>query len=169
MTPPVPPADAARLAALRRYHILDTEPEPAFDDLAALATHLCGTPVGAVSFVDGARQWFKARVGLAVRETPRKTAFCALAIQGPELLVVRDVLRDERFAGSPLATGSPPVRFYAGAPLTAPGGERLGTVCVMDWVPRELGRQRREGLRLLARQAVALLEHRRQGGEGGGA
>ena len=169
MTTPLPPDEPARLAVLDRYRLLDTGPEPAFDDLAALATHVCGTPVGAVSFVDETRQWFKACVGLAARETPRATAFCARAILEPDLLVVRDALRDERFAGNPLTAANPPVRFYAGVPLTAPGGQCLGTVCVMDWVPRELGPQRREALRLLGRQALTLLEHRRQALECAGA
>src|SRR5262249_1754835 len=129
---PAPGPDAAVLEALRRYRILDTDPEQAFEDLAALATRLCGTPMAGVSFLDEDREWFKARVGLAVRQTPRDVAFGAWTVGASEGLVLPDVLRDERFARNPLASGPIPVRFYAGVPLATAAGERLGTVCVMD-------------------------------------
>jgi PAS domain S-box-containing protein len=162
MKAPLSPDESARLEALYRYRILDTEPEPAFDDLGVLAAYLCGTPVAGISFVGESRQWFKARVGLLLQQTARESAFCAWTIRQPDVLVVRDVPRDDRFDANPLATGSQPVRFYAGAPLVAPGGERIGTVCVMDWVPRELGRHRQEALKVLSRQVMTLLEFRRR-------
>lgn len=152
----------ARLAALRSYGILDTEPEEIFDDLTRLASRICETPISLVSFVDSHRQWFKSTVGLGVRETPREMAFCAHALSNPDkMLIVRDALEDERFANNALVTGEPHIRFYAGVPLVTPDNQTLGTLCVIDRKPRELSESQLADLRLLARQVFSQLEARR--------
>jgi len=159
---PVPVLDNenARLAALLRYRILDSAPEAAYDDLARLAATICGTPIALVSLVDRDRQWFKARVGLEVSETPRSLAFCAHTIAQPETLVVPDALEDPRFADSPLVTDEPGIRFYAGAPLLSAGGHALGTLCVIDREPRQLTGDQLDALAVLARQVMAQMELR---------
>ena len=165
MTSPLPGDEAARLAALRRYDILDTPAERDFDELAAMAAHVCGAPMALVSLVDAERQWFKARIGLAAAETPRAIAFCAHAILAPDLMVVRDALADARFAANPLVTAEPRIRFYAAAPLVTPDGYALGTLCVLDRVPRDLMPEQAQALRALSRQAVDQLELRRSRAE----
>ena len=162
MTAPATHDEAARLRALGECRVLDTEAEQAFDDIARLAAQLCGTPVALVSLVDRERQWFKARVGLEAGETPRDVAFCAHAIQRPDLFVVADAARDERFRDNPLVTAAPYIRFYAGAPLITDDGHALGTLCVIDRVPRQLSAEQQEALRVLAHHATALLELRRR-------
>jgi len=149
-----------RLAALRAYAILDTPPEPDFDDIAHLAAHTCGTPVAAISLVEDRRQWFKAEVGLGVRETPIEVSFCAKAALRPGLTVVPDAAADPRFAGNPLVAGHPRLRFYAGARLDTPAGLPLGTLCVLDYAPRDLSPEQGAALSTLARQVVAHLELR---------
>jgi len=149
-----------RLAALDRYDILDTPPEPEFDDFTQLASLICQTPIALISLVDGARQWFKSRVGLEVCETHRSISFCQYAIQGAELMEIPDARRDERFCANPLVTGEPHIRFYAGAPLTTPDGHRLGTLCVIDHAPRQLTSEQRDGLARLARQVMRQLGSR---------
>ncbi|MFL6248740.1 MAG: GAF domain-containing protein [Thermoanaerobaculia bacterium] len=158
---PVSADEEARLAALQRYEILDSDPEQALDEVVQLAATICGTPIALISLVDSSRQWFKARVGLTMMETPRDISFCAYAIQHDEIFVVTDALRDPRFARNPLVLGEPHIRFYAGAPLTTPDGLKLGTLCVIDSRPRELDRIQRDALRALARQAMVHLELRR--------
>lgn len=153
--------ETARLAALRQYRILDTEPERAFDDLALLASQICETPIALITLVDADRQWFKARTGLAETETPRAVSFCAHAIHQHELFVVPDARDDERFRDNPFVTGGLFVRFYAGAPLITPEGHALGTICVIDSVPRTLTPNQREALEALRRQVQAQLELRR--------
>lgn len=143
--------------------MLDTGPEPAFDDLTRLASMICDAPIALVSLVDTDRQWFKARVGIDAVETPRRVAFCAHAINQPQdVLVVSDSFADARFADNPLVTGAPHVRFYAGAPLVAPGGLPLGTLCVIDHKPRQLTSFQLETLKILGRQVISELELRRQ-------
>jgi formate hydrogenlyase transcriptional activator len=153
--------EAARLAALGAYEILDSPPERAFDDLVALAARICGAPMAAISLVDADRQWFKARIGLPLSQTARDVAFCAHAILGPGLMVVSDARADERFAANPLVTGEPGIRFYAGAPLHDPDGHALGTLCILDRVPRELSPEQAAALEVLSREVVSRLELRR--------
>ena len=148
------------MAALRRYRILDTEPERSFDDLALLASHICGTPMALITLVDERRQWFKSRVGVSVTETSRAISFCTHAIQQPDLFVVPDATRDERFKNNPQVTGEAHIRFYAGAPLVTPDGQALGTLCVLDRVSRTLTKEQLEALDALRRQVQTQLQLR---------
>src|SRR4051812_12962156 len=161
MDDPAARDESARLRALQRYEILDTPPERPFDDLATLAARLCDAPIALVSFVAGDRQWFKARLGIDVDGSPRDISFCAHAIEQDDVFVVADAEKDARFAENPLVTGPPNIRFYAGAPLETVDGHALGTLCVIDRVPRDLTGAQLEGLRALARQVVSQLELRR--------
>jgi GGDEF domain-containing protein len=157
---PLPAKERERLQALLRYEILDTGSERHFDDLTFLASHICQTPIALVSLVDKDRQWFKARIGLSVSETSRDVSFCAHAILQPNLFIVQDATEDARFADNPLVTSEPKIRFYAGMPLfTSDGKHALGTLCVIDRVPRELSATQKEEIEALARQQ-ALLELR---------
>ena len=159
--PAVPENEAARLEALHRYRILDTEPERSFDDLTLLASHICGTPMALISLVDADRQWFKSRIGIPITETARAVSFCAHAINHRDLFIVPDARHDERFRDNPFVTGDTQIRFYAGAPLVTPDGHALGTLCVLDRVARTLSREQLEALTALTRQAEAQLELRR--------
>ena len=158
----LPDNELLRLAALEDYRILDTDPEQAFDDLTELAAYICDVPIALVSLIDAERQWFKSRVGLDAQQTPRDLAFCTHAILGRDLFVVNDALRDDRFADNPLVTGDPAIRFYAGSPLVEPGGQAMGTLCVIDRQPRQLTPEQESALHALARQTVSQMELRKK-------
>ncbi|HUD32963.1 MAG TPA: diguanylate cyclase [Variovorax sp.] len=156
------PEERDRLRALDALQILDTLPEAVFDDLAWLAGRLCDTPISLVTLVAAEHLWFKARCGLDPDRMPRKEAFCAYALEQDDILEIPDALLDERFVDAPPVTGAPHVRFYAGALVRGVGGQRFGTICVLDTRPRTLTDDQREGLRRLARRASEALETRRQ-------
>jgi diguanylate cyclase (GGDEF)-like protein/PAS domain S-box-containing protein len=161
MKPKAESKEAARLEALRQCNILDTAAEEQFDDLTRLASLLCRTPVALISLVDKDRVWFKSRIGYKPKEIPRVGAFCTHAIRQTDLLVVGDTPKDERFKTSPLVNSEPYARFYAGMPLVTSEGHALGTLCVIDAIPRKLNQEQREALKVIARQVALLLESRR--------
>lgn len=150
-----------RLDVLRQCGILDTPPEPAFDDITNLAASLCDAPMAAVTLIDSERQWLKSAVGLESGESSRETAFCAHTILEPGMTIVSDAQTDTRFADNPLVTGTPHIRFYAGAPLITSDGYALGALCIIDSAPRQLTPEQETTLRILSRQITAHLELRR--------
>jgi len=156
-------AAAARCAAIDRYQILDTPPEPDFDDIAKLAATICKTPFAAIAFVDAERLWFKAEIGLGIREAPIAPSFCARAITQDDVFVVEDAALHPEFAANPLVTAAPRIRFYAGMPVFASDGTAIATLCVVDTAPRPEGitSEQRLTLRILAAQVEARLELRR--------
>jgi len=153
--------EKARLQALRRYRILDTDPEKGFDDLTILASHICETPVALISLIDSDRQWFKSKVGVSISETPREVSFCSRAIHQSELFVVPDASKDPRFSSNPFVVSEPKIRFYAGAPFCSSDGHPLGTLCVVDVVPRQLNPGQENALLALSRQVQAQFELRK--------
>lgn len=160
--PPIPLHEDARLAALRRYAILDSAPETVFDDLVHLASFVTGSPIATFTLIDEQRQWFKSQIGLAMQETVRDVAFCGYTILQDEVMVVPDATLDPRFADNPLVVGDPGIRFYAGIPVRSREGQNIGTVCVIDHQARRaLLDHQRAALEAIARQASALLELRR--------
>jgi anti-sigma regulatory factor (Ser/Thr protein kinase) len=160
-TPVLAAKESARLSDLRTYKILDTEPEKSFDDLTLLASYNCQTPIALITLIDADRQWFKSRVGISITQTPREIAFCARAIEQSDLFIVPDATKDERFKSNPFVVSEPKIRFYAGAPFRSSSGYSLGTLCVVDCVPRELTNEQQNALRALSRQVQAQLELRR--------
>lgn len=157
----MPTNESERLKALHQYKILDTDPEQAFDDLALIASQICGTPIALITLIDADRQWFKAHIGTAVQETARSLSFCSHAIEHEGLFTVPDATLDPRFRDNPLVKGEPHIRFYAGSPLASRDGYALGTLCVVDFVPRTLTPAQNEALTALKRQVSAQLELRR--------
>jgi serine/threonine-protein kinase len=160
IAPRFPADEAERQAQLDGLDILDTPAEPAFSNIARLAAHVCGTPVALVSLVDRRRQWFKAKVGVTLGETPREHSFCGHALESDQPMIVPDALADPRFHDNPLVNGDPIIRFYAGVPLRLGEGSALGTLCVIDRVPRELSASQIAALRLLAEQVTVELRLR---------
>lgn len=158
--PDIPVNESERLHALFQYQILDTEAEKEFDELVQLASQICKVPVSVISLIDSNRQWFKAKVGFDAEETPRDVSFCAHAIHQDDIFIINDTTKDDRFSDHPVVTGDPNIRFYAGKPLVNPQGYRLGTLCAIDYQPRELDEQQINALETLSRQAVRLLEFR---------
>ena len=158
--PPLPINEKLRLRALNRLDILDTPDEAVFSAIARLAAAVVEAPIALISLVDAERQWFKARIGLDIRETSRTVSFCAHALVNGELLEIEDASLDERFADNPVVRGEAGIRFYAGMPLVLPGGEVVGTLCVVDRVPRKLNATQRMTLEVLARNVVTELELR---------
>lgn len=136
---PIPIDEAVRLRSLYDLMLLDTPPEERFDRVVRFAAEQLDMPVAMVSLIDGHRQWVKSHVGVDLTETRRDLSFCGHAIMTPGLFVIEDATLDPRFADNPVVLGGPQVRFYAGAPLSAPDGQRIGTLCIMDTVPRKFG------------------------------
>lgn len=160
-TPIMSPNEAARVSALQKYAILDSEPEQAFDDLTLLASYVCKTSMALISLIDEDRQWFKSKVGISATETSRDIAFCSTAIQQPDVFVVPDALQDERFRTNPLVVSEPNIRFYAGVPLINEDGYALGTLCVIDRTPRNLAPEQETALKALSRLVLMQMEFRR--------
>lgn len=157
----IPSDEKERLEELYSLDLLDTAEEKDFDDLTKIASQILGTPISLVSLVDKDRQWFKSKLGIDEKETPRDVAFCAHAILEPNrVFVVEDALEDERFQDNPLVTISPNIRFYVGAPLVTSKGYPIGTLCAMDNVPREIEPEKMEALEVLAKQTIAQIELR---------
>jgi GAF domain-containing protein len=165
MSAPTLQNEKKRLKVLWQYEVLDTVPEELFDDLTELAARICEAPIALISLVDEKRQWFKSKVGTSVNETSRDFSFCAHAIRQSDLFIVPDATKDARFATNPLVTSDPRIRFYAGAPLITADGYALGTLCVIDKVPRELRPDQKQALVILARHVVSQLELRRRSRE----
>jgi GAF domain-containing protein len=162
--PPTPVDESRRLSALHALDLLDTPPDARFDAITRAAAGVFGMPVTLLSLVDESRQWFKSRHGLEAAETPRDISFCGHAILSDETFIVEDALADARFTDNPLVTGKPHVRFYAGRPLATPDGARIGTLCLIDSVPRKLTAEQRIGLNVLgawAEAEIALVAERR--------
>lgn len=156
---PLPSNEILRLCALGRLDILDTASERAYDDIVFVASATCNAPIALVSLVDRNRQWFKASLGINAHETRRENAFCAHAILEPEhVMVVENALEDARFMHNPLVLGDPFIRFYAGAPIVTQEGYALGTVCVIDTIPRTINSTQREVMKALARNAAYLMQ-----------
>lgn len=161
--PKIPQNEIKRLEELKKYSILDTMPEKEYDEITALASYICQTPISLISLIDDDRQWFKSRHGLDSDSTPRKVAFCAHAINHKDqLMIVPDSRDDKRFHDNPLVTGAPNVVFYAGIPLVSSEGYPVGTLCVIDHEPKELDEAQKKALITLSNQVIQLFEARRK-------
>ena len=147
-----------KVKILREYRILDTAAEKVFGDITSLAAEVCNAPVCLLSFVDANRLWFKSNVGMPIQEAPRQSSLCSRGIACRDIFVIPDARSDERFSGNPIVTGPESVRFYAGIPLITPEGMAVGTLCIIDRVPRQLTDEQVKKLRELAASAVMLLE-----------
>jgi len=149
-----------RLLAVERFKTLDLQADIEFKELVEMASETCDTPVALITLIDKDTQWLRARVGTDVTEMPREASFCTYTIQEDDVLVVPNAIEDERFVDSPIVANEPNVRFYAGAPLITRGGQRIGSICVIDLKPRELDKQQLLMLKMLSRQAINLMEFR---------
>ena len=154
----VPHNEAQRLDALKRYNILDTLPDNAFDDATALVSYICGVPLAYISFIDESRQWFKSEIGVSVSEVPREITFFRYTIKDPKIVESPNTLMSRRFRNDPNVTGGFKIRFYAGVPLTTPDGYQIGVLCAADHVPRELNDSQRSALKIVARHVINTLE-----------
>lgn len=157
---PLPQNEKERLIELKKYNILDTEPEAVFDNMVHLANYICETPISAISLIDENRQWFKAAKGLEVTQTSREVAFCAHAILEKEPFIIENALEDERFFDNPLVTAGPKIRFYASIPLINQEGMSLGTLCVIDTKPRKIKDEQIFAIKTLAQSVMAHIELR---------
>lgn len=151
-----------RLKALSEYRILGSRPEESYDNITRIAALACNVPIALISLVDRERQWFKSKVGVAVNETSRDISFCAHTILNPDPMVVEDALFDQRFKDNPLVTEEPHIRLYAGFPLETPTEDRLGTLCVIDRIPKSLTNTQFKIMQSLANQVVVQLELRKR-------
>ena len=157
MTNPIPNNEKERLEALKSYHIMDSLSEIEFNAITKLAASICGVPIALISLLDENRQWFKAKFGINVDETPRNISFCQHAILDKTIFEVENALESNIFRENPLVTNDPSIRFYAGAPLIDPNGFNLGTLCVIDRQPKKLTEDQKEALEILAAKVVALI------------
>jgi len=155
---PIPYNETERLAALKRYNILDTLPDHAFDDATKLVSYICGVPIAHISFIDESRQWFKSEVGIGVSEVPREISFCQHTIMQSKMVEIPDTYLNEQFKDDPNVTGGFNVRFYAGVPLTTPDGYNIGTLCAIDHVTKELNENQRNALSIIAKHVINQLE-----------
>ena len=153
--------EKARQDALNRFQVVDTPEEQGYDDITRMAADICGTPIALISLSDNDRQWFKSRVGMQAKQSPRENSFCTHAlIAQQEIMVVEDTAEDERFFNHPLVIGEPNIRFYAGAQLLSRDGYQIGAICVIDTQPRVLGEEQLEALQFMAQQVMTMLESR---------
>ena len=155
---PIPHNELQRLAALKRYNILDTLPDHAFDDATKLVSYICGVPIAHISFIDESRQWFKSEIGVGVSEVPREISFCQYTIMDSKMVEIPDTLLNDRFKEDPNVTGGFKVRFYAGIPLTTPDGYNIGTLCAIDHVTKELDENQKNALSIIAKHVINQLE-----------
>ncbi|TDW47729.1 phospho-acceptor domain-containing protein [Flavobacterium sp. 270] len=155
---PIPHNEQERLLALRRYNILDTLPDTAFDDATKLVSYICGVPIAHISFIDENRQWFKSEIGIGVSEVPREISFCQYTIMDSKMVEVPDTFLNDQFKDDPNVTGGFKIRFYAGIPLTTPDGYNIGTLCAIDHVTKELNENQRNALSIVAKHVINQLE-----------
>ncbi|MBZ4041250.1 GAF domain-containing hybrid sensor histidine kinase/response regulator [Flavobacterium hibisci] len=155
---PIPHNEKERLAALKRYNILDSLPDHAFDDATKLVSYICGVPIAYISFIDESRQWFKSEIGIGVTEVPREISFCQYTIMESKMVEIPDTLLNERFKEDPNVTGGFKVRFYAGIPLTTPDGYNIGTICAIDHITKELNENQKNALSIIAKHVINQLE-----------
>lgn len=154
--------EAERLRELESYQIMDTEPDAEFDKIVEEAAKVCEVPIALFTLVDETRQWFKARVGLKVSETPRDVSFCGHVILGEEMVEIPDTYQDVRFYDNPLVTDYPFIRFYAGQPIVSPNGFTMGTLCVIDIKPKYLNQDQKKALKLLAEKVERLMVSKKE-------
>lgn len=155
---PIPENELQRLAALKRYNILDTLPDDAFDDATKLVAYICGVPIAHISFIDENRQWFKSEIGIGVSEVPREISFCQYTILDSKMTEINDTLLNDRFKDDPNVTGGFNIRFYAGVPLTTPDGYNIGTLCAIDHEAKVLNENQRNALSIVAKHVITSLE-----------